>query len=277
MTVADLVAPAFDQAGLDPTAFAYAAKPGPPTGLRTFLGEDTVLTVAVDDEGRRQNLVEVTCRAWVAPHGVGCPVVLAAAPDGTWIHAERVRAGRPEGPGYVHAALDAADRVAALEPPALPVAPSRWRPSRSARVLSAARGTLGGLDVPRFLRARRAAVGLTEQTTSHGDFYRRNVLHVPDTGVSVVDWEFVGRAPRWTDHVRLWSTLRRPEDRREAWARIGDAAGPDGRAHLEALAGWLCLRLLAENLAAPRRQRDGDDLAHARTLVVESRALSGAR
>lgn len=277
MSAADLVVPAFDEAGLDRGTFAYAAKPGPPTGLRTFLGDDTVLTVAVDDEGRRQNLVEAACRAWAAPHGVGCPTVLAVAPDGGWLHAERVRAGRPEGAGYVHAALATADRVAVLEPPVLGVAPSQWRPARSVRVRSAARGALGGLDVPRFLRARRAAAGLTEQTTSHGDFYRRNVLHVPGTGVSVVDWEFVGRAPRWTDHVRFWSTLRRPADRREAWARISETAGPDGQAHLVVLAGWLCHRLLAENLAAPRRQRDADDLAHARTLVAESRALTGAR
>lgn len=277
MTAADVVTSAFDQAGLDPAGFGYAAKPGPPTGLRTFLGEDTVLTVAVDDEGRRQNLVEVACRAWAAPHGIGCPAVVAAAPGGDWLHAERVRAGRPEGPDYVRAALVAADRIALLEPPELSVAPSAWRPARSARLLSAARGTLGGLDVPRFLRARRAATGLAEQTTCHGDFYRRNVLHVPGSGVSVVDWEFVGRAPRWTDHVRLWSTLRRPEDRREAWARISEAAGPDGEPHLRALTEWLSHRLLAENLAAPRRQRDPEDLAHARALVAEARVLTGVR
>ena len=277
MTPADAVASAFEQAGLDPAAFDYAAKPGPPTGLRSFLGEDTVLTVAVDDEGRRQNLVEAACRAWAAPHGVGCPVVLGAGPAGEWLHAERVRTGRPEGAEYVHAALDAADTIAGLEPPALSVAPSRWRPARSARLLSAARGTLGGLDVPRFLRARRAAAELTDQTTCHGDFYRRNVLAVPGAGVSVVDWEFVGRAPRWTDHVRLWSTLRRPEDRREAWARTSGAAGADGEGHLLTLAGWLGLRLLAENLAAPRPQRDREDLAHARTLVAEARALTDGR
>lgn len=277
MTVADAVASAFDQAGLDPGAFGYAAKPGPPTGLRTYLGPDAVLTVAVDDEGRRQNLVEHACRRWAAPHGVPCPTVLAASPTGEWLHAQRVRAERPEGPGYVHAALDAADAIAALEPPALSVAPSRWRPARSARLVSAARGALGGLDVPRFLRSRRAAAGLTDETTCHGDFYRRNVLHAPGDGVSVVDWEFVGRAPRWTDHVRFWSTLRRAEDRREAWARISGAAGPEGEAHLAALTSWLCHRLLAENLAAPRRQRDPEDLAHARVVVAESRALTGAR
>ena len=280
MSAADAVASAFDQAGQDPGAFTYAAKPGPPTALRTFLGEDSVLTVAVDADGRRQNLVEAACRAWASPHGVGCPAVLASAPDGAWLHAERVRAGRPEGEAYVHAALDAADRVAALPPPVLPAAPSSWRPDRAQRLLSAARGTLGGLDVPRFLRARRAAGELTARSTSHGDYYRRNVLHVPGSGVSVVDWEFVGEAPRWTDHVRFWSTLRRAEDRREAWARTSAtarAAGPESEAHLRVLAGWLGLRLLAENLAAPRHQRDADDLAHARVLAREARALGDAR
>lgn len=277
MSAADAVASAFDQAGQDPRVFTYAAKPGPPTGLRTFLGEDSVLTVAVDEEGRRQNLVEATCRAWAAPHGVGCPAVVAAAPDGGWLHAERVRPGRPEGTAYVQAALDAADRVADLPLPDLPVAPSTWRPARAQRLLSAARGTVGGLDVPRFLRARREAAALTARTTAHGDFYRRNVLHVPGSGVSVVDWEFVGEAPRWTDHVRFWSTLRRAEDRREAWGRTSEAAGPEDLAHLRVLAAWLGLRLLAENLAAPRHQRDAEDLAHARVLVAESRSLSDGR
>jgi hypothetical protein len=277
VSAADAVASAFAQAGQDPGAFAYAAKPGPPTGLRTFLGEDTVLTVAVDDEGRRQNLLEVACRTWAGAHGVGCPAVLATAPDGGWLHAERVRAGRPEGTAYVHAALDAADRVAAAPLPDLPAAASSWRPARAQRLASAARGALGGLDVPRFLRARTAAAGLADRSTGHGDYYRRNVLHVPGAGVSVVDWEFVGEAPRWSDHVRFWSTLRRAEDRREAWGRTSEAAGPEGRAHLRTLAGWLGLRLLAENLAAPRHQRDAEDLAHARVLAREARALSDAR
>lgn len=277
MSTADVVASAFDEAGLDPAGFGYAAKPGPPTGLRSFLGEDTVLTVAVDDEGRRQNLVEAACRAWAGPRGVDGPTVIAASADGHWLHAERVRAATPEGPDYVHAALATADRIATLEPPELSVAPSQWRPARSARVLSAARGALGGLDVPRFLRSRRAAAALTDHTTCHGDFYRRNVLHVAGTGVSVVDWEFVGRAPRWTDHVRFWSTLRRSEDRQEAWARISETVEPGGEAHLRTLTEWLCYRLLAENLAAPRPQRDADDLAHARTLVAESRVLTAAR
>ena len=103
------------------------------------------------------------------------------------------------------------------------------------------------------------------------------MLHVPGAGVSVVDWEFVGRgAPLDRPRAALVDAAP-PGGPPGGLGPDSDAAGPDGQAHLETLAGWLCLRLLAENLAAPRPQRDADDLAHARTLVAESRALTDAR
>jgi hypothetical protein len=271
--IRDLTTTAFREAGLDPAAFSLIPKPGPPTPLRTHVSDESVLTVALDSEGRRQNLLEHICRRWAVRQGVRCPQVIGASPTGQWIHATRVVLQPPQGSTYVHGALDAADRIAAAEPPELPVAATRWRASGAARIAPALRGVLGGLDLRRFLQARRAAAVLEDLTTCHGDFYRRNVLFGTGDLVYVVDWEFVGRAPRWTDHLRIWSTLRCAEDRAEAWSRIVSDLPPGGVEHVRSLSAWLSHRLLAENLAAPVKQRNPDDLAHARRLVVETQTL----
>lgn len=273
MTENEVVARAFREAGLEQSAFTYVAKPGPVTPLRTYMSDDRVLTVALDAEGRRQNLIEQACRVWAKKRGVRSPVIVDFAREGDWLHAERVRVQSPQGPLYVHAALDAADRVAGGEPPVISVPPSQWRSSSSPRVGPVIRGVLGGLNPVTFVQSRRAAAELTDLTTCHGDFYRRNVLFGESGMVSIVDWEFVGRAPRWTDHLRFWSTLRRPEDRNEAWNRLLDTSRDHTR-HLSILTHWLCQRLLAENLASPPALRNFEDLKHARRLAVEGRRLS---
>ena len=277
-SVADLVDAAFRAAAVDRADFTYSPKPGPPTPLRSFFSDDLVLTVAVSDDGRRMNLVEAACRSWAAAHGIGVPTVQASAPDGAWLLAEAVAAQAPEGAGYVNAGLDAADLIAALDPPTLDAPPSGWRGdgSRIDLIVRLGRSLLGRLPVHRFVAARRAAAGLTDLTTSHGDLYRRNVLARSATEVAVIDWEFVGPAPRFTDHVRLWSTLRRAEDRELAWARITTGLDAGQREHLAVLTEWMTLRLLAENLAAPRSQRNKADLAHARRVGKEARRLTAA-
>lgn len=274
MTESSIIGEAFTAAGLDQDCYAYVPKPGPPTPLRSFVGVDTILTVAVDDEGRRRNLIEQRSREWASRHGINTPAVLDASPLGSWLLGQRIAAGEPAGPGYVHAALDTADRIAAADPPDLPVAASRWRASRRSRLARLVRALRGRLDLVRFLQLRRQLGGLDDLTTSHGDFYRRNVLSLGDQ-VSVVDWEFVGVAPRWTDQLRIWSTLLDPADRLVAWDRIVDGAGDDRR-HLSVLAQWLACRLLAENLAAPVAQQNPADLGHARRVWTEARALTAA-
>ena len=274
MTESSTIEEAFAGAGLNRHGYAYLPKPGPPTPLRSFVGVDTILTVAVDDEGRRRNLIEQRAREWASGHGIDTPAVLDASPTGSWLLGQRIAAGEPAGPGYVHAALDAADQIAAADPPVLPVAASRWRASRRSRLGRLIRALRGRLDLARFIQLRRQVGGLDDLTTSHGDFYRRNVLALGDR-VSVVDWEFVGMAPRWTDQLRIWSTLLEREDRREAWDRIVAGAG-DGRRHLTVLAQWLACRLVAENLAAPVAQQNSADLAHARRVWAEARSLTAA-
>lgn len=276
MTEAAVIEAAFRSSGLGPGDFTYQPKPGPPTPLRSFLSSDAILTIGVDAEGRRLNLVERTCRTWAGAHDIPVPRILDASDDGGWLLARRVHTRPAEGTAFVHAALDVADRIAALPAPDLDIPASQWRASRVTLPIRLVRSTVGGLNPAAFVQARRAAGSLTERTTSHGDYYRRNVLADIGGGVSVVDWEFVGPAPRWTDHVRLWSTLRRPEDRRTAWTRITSQCTGSGAEQLAVLVRWLTLRLLAENLAAPRSQRDSADLSHARVVVSEARTLSAA-
>jgi Phosphotransferase enzyme family len=246
--------------------------------LRSYFSQELVLTVAASADGHRLNLVEAACRRWADEHGIAVPRVRSCAPDGAWLLAEAVTPQSPEGAGYVRAALDIADRVAALPPPGLDVPASGWRGDggRVDLLVRLARSSLGRLPLHRFVSARRAAAGLTDLTTSHGDFYRRNVLARSATDVAIIDWEFVGPAPRFTDHVRLWSTLRRPADRASAWTRITAGLEPAQAGHLATLTEWMTLRLLAENLAAPRSQRDAADLAHARLVVKEARGLTAA-
>lgn len=276
MTEAAVIEAAFRSSGLGQSDFSYHPKAGPPTPLRSFLSPDSVLTVAVDAEGRRLNRVEARCRQWAGAHGIPVPDVLDADPEGAWLLARRVHTHAPEGTAYVHAALDVADRIAGLPAPELDLPASQWRASRASLPARLLRSVAGGLNPLAFVRARRAAAGLTTLATSHGDFYRRNVLADAAGTVSVVDWEFVGSAPQWTDHVRLWSTLRRPDDRRVAWERITSGIGPQDAKHLSILVRWMTLRLLGENLAAPRSQRDADDLRHARVVVAEARSFSAA-
>jgi aminoglycoside phosphotransferase len=269
----------FDEAGVAQAEFTFTPKPGPPTPLRSYFSADQVLTIAVDDEGRRLNLVESRCRGWASAHEIPVPTVHAAASDGQWLLAERVQAQAPQGATFVHAALDVADRIATLSPPDLDVPASGWRSDDDTRadlLRRLVRAVAGRLPLHRFVAARRASAALTDVATCHGDFYRRNVLSRGSALVAIIDWEFVGPAPRFTDHVRFWSTLRRAEDREVAWQRLTSGLSADERRHLATLTEWLALRLLAENLAAPRSQRDPQDVAHARTVVREARRLTSA-
>lgn len=257
---------AFAESGLDPHRMAAWPKPGPPTPLRSYRGDGVVLTVAVTQEGNDRILVEIEGRAWAQRHGIAVPTVRDRHPTGHWFVADLVETAQPRGAAYVNAALDVADRISQLEPPQLPVMAATWRGERRTLLVRLARAVPAGLPMRQFLGSRRAAAALTDSACSHGDFYPRNVLAAPD-GVVLVDFEYVGSAPRYTDHLRLWSTLRDPADREAVWQRLL-AGGPHHREHIETLARWLALRLLAENLSAPAPQRDPEDLAHARRLVA---------
>ena len=137
------------------------------------------------------------------------------------------------------------------------------------------RTVAGGVPAARFRRARRAYHGLAERTPAHGDYYHRNLVDLPD-GSAVVDWEFLGCAPRFTDHVRLWTVLPDADLRAHALHLLLSGRTPAERRHVATVMEWLSLRLVAENLAVRPELRNRADLAHARRVAAEAAAHRAA-
>lgn len=165
----------------------------------------------------------------------------------------------------------------AADPPEFNVSTQTWRAGSQGRIRRLARLAASGLSVREFLAARSEAESLLADSTAHGDFYFRNVLNLPDR-VEVVDWEYAGPAPKFTDHLRFWSTIKSDEDRDEALALILDRRSPQERAHIGVLGRWLAFRLFAENVTAPRRWQNAADrqratagLRHGRELYAQTR------
>lgn len=240
------------------------------------------MTTGTGVEGKRLIAIEVQARRWATGIGLPTPKVLDHAPDYSWMIATWQETRDPVGSDYVRGALRIADTIMAADLPALSVAASEWSGDSANKWQRIYWLTSAGLPLLAWLRARRMAGRLTDFRTAHGDYYRRNVLATsteapkgfpPTGGVSIVDWEFLGAAPAFTDHLRLWSTLREPSDRALALDLIFADASRESWKHLCILAEWLGLRLLAENLSAPKNQRNAKDLAHARIVAREARAL----
>lgn len=245
-------------------------RPGPPRPVQSLVGAGVVLTLATSSAGCRLIELELHGREWGRSVGVAAPAVLASA--STWMLAEWNVVAAPAGIEYVEAATDAADQIMLGEPPRTSVPATQWSGNRHHRLRRSVRVIVGGVPILTWLQAKRAVSTLTDWKPAHGDYYFRNVLNVRGS-VSVVDWEFMGNAPAFTDHLRFWSALKHPEDRTAVLSRVMDAADPQRWFHVCVLARWLGLRLLSENLSAPPSQRDSDDLLHARIVAREAVAL----
>lgn len=268
---------ALRSSGLTPDDLAYQSKKGPPRPVSTFVGGGLVLAVARNHEGARLIELEVTGRRWAEQHDIATSTVIDVCPNQDWMLARWIDPlGSASGPEYVAAALETADRIMRLPLPAQATYASTWRSRRRTLIIRSARLTIGGVPVRHWYRTRGRASALTRSATAHGDFYFRNVLPGP-TCVYVIDWEFLGSAPMFTDHLRLWSTLKCKQDRRQVLDHLLSSADPDTWAHICDLAAWLGLRLLAENLSAPRRFRNPADLAHARVIAREADRIAKLR
>jgi aminoglycoside phosphotransferase len=236
------------------------------------IGADTGADTAA---GRLRLRRELWGRCWAAGAGLPTPPVLGADADGGWLVSAWLPAGAPTGPDFLDAAVATAGRIAAAPPP--PAGPPRsvWRSPRRAAPLRLARGFLGGVPTRLWWRARQAAAALPRVPVAHGDFYHRNVLWRPDSGtLHTVDWEYLGTGLRHGDLLRLWSVLPGPLDRAGLLARLLDGLPAAQRADVGTLALYLALRLLGENVKGDRRDRDEDDLVHARALLPEAYALA---
>jgi thiamine kinase-like enzyme len=132
---------------------------------------------------------------------------------------------------------------------------------------------MGGLPLAQWRKARAEAATIPHDTTSHGDFYWRNILDV-DSGVMIVDWEYAGLAAYGTDQLRLWSAQQDADDRGQVMEHLMTTTPRQRWPDVGKLALWLSLRLLGENLSAPRRYQRAADREHARAMVSEARVFA---
>jgi aminoglycoside phosphotransferase len=273
VTLPPAAAELVDELGALP-GLAPVRKPGPARPVQRWSGDAVVVDVAVGDEGRRLIRLEADGRRWATTHGVPTPPLLGVADDASWLVTRRVRGTSCRGERAVRAAMTVADAIARAPAPVSPVAATVWRGTRATLAQRAARSVAAGLPVHAYRRARAAVAELDEHATAHGDLYRRNVITTDGARVWVIDWEFLGSHPRWTDHLRLWSTLTDPVDREIALGHVLTSVSRSDQEHVAVLIRYLTLRLLAENLAAARRWRNADDVEHARRMVAEGEAVA---
>jgi len=258
---------------VDVSALREQGRSGRGAVIRVWWAGTAAVVVARDKRGCRVNQSEVAGRHWAAGVGVGVPEIWAHADDGAWLVGEWLSAEAPTGTEYVRAALTGADLIMGAElPRGSSVSVQSWRGSRRGRALRALRVMAAGLDPREFVGARNEATVLPADFPAHGDFYFRNVLNV-STGIRVVDWEFAGPAPAFTDHLRFWSTLKAEEDRLTALELILEGRSRVERAHIGTLGRWLAFRLFAENVSAPRRLQNPADRAHATAGLDRGREL----
>ena len=247
---------------------------GPPRRVRRCLAGGLVVDLAVSDEGRRLNLLELRGRDWAEMHAIPTvPVLRADREYGEWIVARKVPLRPSAGPDYVRAALDASRRICVVGPPPPGPVASTWRAPRRTLAVRVARAVAAGVPVATVRRARSRAAALPLSSTAHGDYHLRNVLAMEDGGVAVVDWEHLAPAPAYTDALRLWTTLKAADDRQLLIDHLTDRLRADEREPVAVLAVWLAYRLWAENVCSPRAHQRPDDARHARHMVTEAEAL----
>lgn len=240
---------------------------GPVKPLATFRADHLVMMVARNDVGRYQNLLESAGRDWASGHSIVTPEILAVDSAGQWLVGMWETTAEPSGADYVTESLRIADQIMVSPAWDPPLPPSTWSASTRGRLGRVRRMVMAGINLKKWLAAREAARQLTDISMSHNDFYFRNVLRTSSDQVVIVDWEFAGLAPRFTDHLRMWSTLKDPKDRELALEMILDDRTSQELEHIGILGRWLTYRVFAENLAVPRKLQNPPDLEHARRGV----------
>ena len=120
--------------------------------------------------------------------------------------------------------------------------------------------------------ARAAASALPRDTLAHGDYVLHNILFDRAKGtVTIIDWEFLTRAPAHRDLLMLWARLEQPDDRALIIEEV-ERMTKDRRA-AGVLHHWLAIRLLADLVTkfAPS-EWDQDRITATVERVKEARA-----
>ena len=202
--------------------------------------------IAHDERTRGRIQDEADRLAWAARNGIPVPAVVEFRPN--WlVTARAVNDGVTSGRAYVDGAIAAARAIAAASepPPSLrpPLAPHGG--GRLAGLVRVARIVRSPLPPGEFRAVRAAAAGLRSDTLAHGDYVLHNILfdRARET-VTIIDWEFLTRAPAHRDLLMLWPRLTEADDRAAVLEEV-ERSTKDRRA-AGVLHHWLAIRLLAD-------------------------------
>jgi aminoglycoside phosphotransferase len=214
----------------------------PWVGLTT----DCAIHMAHDDRTRSRIREEAERLAWAARNGIPVPAVVEQRPQ--WLVTTRaVNDGVTRGRPYVEAAIGAARAIttAAEEPPSLRAPLAAHGGGRWAGAVRLSRILRSPLSPAEFRAARAAAAALPRDTLAHGDYVLHNILFdASKSSVTIIDWEFLTRAPAHQDLFLLWPRLEEADDRALILEEV-ERTTKDRRA-AGVLHHWLAVRLLAD-------------------------------
>jgi hypothetical protein len=202
--------------------------------------------IAHDDRTRHRVREEAGRLAWAARNGIPVPEVIDQRDQ--WLVTSRaVNDGVTSGPAYVEAAIGAARAIASApeEPPSFRAPVAAHGGGRWAGAVRLSRIVRSPLSPGEFRAARAAAASLPRDTLAHGDYVLHNILFdASKASVTVIDWEFLTRAPAHRDLLMLWARLEQPDDRAMILEEV-ERTTKDRRV-AGVLHHWLAVRLLAD-------------------------------
>ena len=202
--------------------------------------------IAHDDRTRARIRDEAERLAWAARNGIPVPDVVRVSPS--WLVTTRaVNDGVTSGRAYVEGAIGAARAIAAAPepPPSLRAPVAAHGGGRWAGLVRLSRIVRSPLPPGEFRAVRAAAAGLRRDTLAHGDYVLHNILFDrARESVTIIDWEFLTRAPAHQDLLLLWPRLEQAEDRALVLEEVERTTGD--RAAAGVLHHWLAVRYLAD-------------------------------
>jgi hypothetical protein len=214
----------------------------PWVGLTT----DCAIHIAHDDRTRSRIRDEAERLRWAARNGIPVPAVIESRPD--WlVTARAVNDGVTSGAAYVEAAIGAARAIVAAEesPPSLRAPLPAHGGGRWAGLVRLSRIVRSPLSPGEFRAVRAAASGLRRDRLAHGDYVLHNILFDrSERTVTIIDWEFLTRAPAHQDLLMLWPRLVEADDRALVLEEVERTTTDKPAAGV--LHHWLAVRLLAD-------------------------------
>jgi aminoglycoside phosphotransferase len=202
--------------------------------------------IAHDARTRARIREEAERLGWAARNGIPVPAVVEARPN--WLVTTRaVNDGVTSGRAYVEGAIGAVRALAAATepPPSLRAPLAAHGGGRWAGLVRLSRIVRSPLPPGEFRAVRAAAAGLRRDTLAHGDYVLHNILFDrARQSVTIIDWEFLTRAPAHQDLLMLWPRLEEADDRAVVLEEVERTA--KDRASAGVLHHWLAVRYLAD-------------------------------